>query len=125
MHHPLLAALALLLLAAPATALSVSVTRIAFIGDAVPGGTFTGIGSGRGGATGGVALTARVAGGSQGVWTWNLAAGGTPTPLVVPGPSPVGPAGSEISSAFPREITASGRVGYEATLRSGPGGVTS
>lgn len=126
MPRPTLALL-VLLLPGPAAALSVVVAPITFAGDAapgVPGGTFTTGGSGSVNDAGEVAISAGLTSGGQGVWIWDVATAGAPTPVVVPGLSPIGPAGSEISSAFVREITASGRVGYEATLRTGPGGVT-
>jgi hypothetical protein len=126
MRRPLLCLIALVLVSDPAAALSVSVARIAFVGDAAagtPGGSFTSIG-GHVNDAGAVAVTARVSSGGQGVWTWDVGAGGAPAPVVVPGASPIGPAGAEISTAFVREITPSGLVGYEASLRTGPGGVT-
>lgn len=111
-----------------ARALTVGVTPILFAGDLAPGvvgGEFGPGVYGRVNDAGQVALSNRLAVGGQGLWTWEVATGGAPAPLLVPGPSPIGPAGAEISGAFLREITASGRVGWEATLRAGPGGVTS
>lgn len=118
----------LALLPGAATALSVTVAPIAFLGDAapgVPGGTFATSFGAEVNDAGQVAISGWLAAGGQGNWTWDIAAGGAPTPLLVPGPSPVGPSGSEISIAFAREITSSGVVGWEATLRNGPAGVTS
>ena len=47
-----------------------------------------------------------------------------PVPLVLPGPPPVPEGGAQIGSAFAREISPSGRIGYEASFAVGVGGVT-
>jgi hypothetical protein len=119
----------LLALAAPLSATAIPIaTPIAFVGDpvpGVPGETFSSSFGGSVNDAGQVAITGNIASGGQGIWQWDLASGGTPTPVLLPGASPIGPAGAEISRAFVREITPSGRIGIEGTLRTGPGGVTS
>ena len=102
-------ALLAFLLPGSASALSVSVVPIAFVGDAapgVPGGSFaSSFSSSRVNDAGQVAVSGSLIGGGSGVWTWDVAAGGATTPVLIPGPAPVGPAGAEISGALPREIT--------------------
>lgn len=115
-------------LAAPLPAAALPIAKpIAFLGDAAPGLPGESFSSGFGASvndSGQVAITGRLASGAQGIWQWDVASGGTPTPVLLPGASPVGPAGAEIARAFAREITPSGRIGIEGTLRVGPGGVT-
>lgn len=75
---------------------------------------------------GAVAISARPDGGSgpSALWRWDAAAAGAPTPLVLPGDAPVPAGGAQIGSAFAREITPTGRIGYEASFALGVGGVT-
>lgn len=115
------------LLPGSAIALTVSVAPITFVGDAAPGMPGRTFSSALGDVNddGQVAFTGGLAGGGQGIWTWEVDAGGAPTPLLVPGPAPFGPAGAEVSNVFVREITSSGLVGWEGSLRTGVGGVTS
>jgi hypothetical protein len=118
----------LLALTPPVSAAAIPVaTPIVFIGDAapgLPGESFSGSFGASVSDSGQVAISGRIASGAQGIWQWNLADGGTPTPILIPGASPIGPAGAEIARAFAREITSSGRIGVEGTFSTGPGGVT-
>lgn len=118
---------------ADAACVPLRATKIALAGEetaGVAGGTYTESLFGRVNDAGQVALTARIARTGQsgtvtGIWTWNETDAGAPAPLAVPGPAPAGPAGAELSGAFVRSLTASGKIGYQASYRVGPGGVTS
>jgi hypothetical protein len=119
----------LALLIAPLSAAAIpAATPIAFVGDAVPGVPGEAFSSNFGGSvndSGRVAFSSNIPSGGQGIWIWDIASGGTPTPVLLPGPSPIGPIGAEIERAVTREITPSGLIGIEGTFRTGPGGVTS
>ncbi len=104
-------------------------TPIVWAGDPAPGGAGEAFSSSTFGLVndaGSVAISARLGSGatSPGLWRWDAAVGGTPAPLVLPGPPPVPAGAAQIASAFAREITASGRIGYEASFAVGVGGVT-
>ncbi|MCC6642307.1 MAG: hypothetical protein IT386_14195, partial [Deltaproteobacteria bacterium] len=118
---------ALLAVVAPcAPALALPTRAIVLSGEPVPGlpGQTFGAVYGYPSASGYVAISGNTSAGKAGVWLWDETTGGSPTPVAVPGPAPA-LSGLEISRAFVREMTSSGRLGYQASLTTGAGGVTS
>jgi hypothetical protein len=112
-----------------ASALTIQVTPITMTGDPAPGTAvnFTSIARGQVNDAGQVGVTGFVgAGFTTGVWRWDLATSGPLTPVALPGQqAPDAPAGVTLSRAFVWEMTASGRIGYQANFQTGVGGTTS
>ncbi|CAG0978404.1 hypothetical protein MYXO_01711 [Myxococcaceae bacterium] len=116
-------------IAGPSAALGVRITPVAMTGDPAPGtsGSFTSVARGRVNDAGEVGVTGFVGTGfTTGVWRWDLSTGGPLRPVALPGETaPDAPAGVTLARAFVREMTASGRVGYQASFATGAGGVDS
>lgn len=122
------ACLALSLALAPGVSFglpAVPVTPLVLQGDAAPGlpGKQFSLAYGHPNDAGAVAISGRTGSGGGGIWRWDAASPSALVPVLLPGPAPLD-SGLEIANAFVREHEASGRIGYQATFRTGVGGVT-